>query len=86
MTIFGHAQWAMLFQWMEALPAAMIRSRPRLEIQYAWALLATGHWEAADVALAAGISIIKGLPKATGRPSMLPLTCLTICHYLLFET
>jgi LuxR family maltose regulon positive regulatory protein len=46
-TIFGHAQWATLFEWMEALPAEMVKGRPRLSLQYAWALFTTGHWEAA---------------------------------------
>jgi LuxR family maltose regulon positive regulatory protein len=46
-TIFGHAQWATLFKWMEALPPDLIQARPRLSVQYAWALFTTGHWEAA---------------------------------------
>jgi LuxR family maltose regulon positive regulatory protein len=46
-TIFGHAQWATLFEWMETLPAEMVRARPRLSLQYAWALFTTGRWEAA---------------------------------------
>ena len=46
-TIFGRAQWAALFDWIEALPADIVRARPRLSLQHAWALYTTGHWNAA---------------------------------------
>lgn len=47
-TIFGHAQWATLLEWMAALPDDLVRSRPRLSLSFAWTLFSTGRWEDAE--------------------------------------
>ena len=47
-TIFGHTQWATFLEWMEALPAEMVRIRPQLSLNFAWALFTTGRWEDAE--------------------------------------
>ncbi len=47
-TIFGHAQWRTLLSWVEALPPAMVRKRPQLNLHFAWALFSTGQWPATE--------------------------------------
>lgn len=50
-TLWGHTQWATLIGWIEALPAELVRSRPRLSMQYAWALFTTGQWQSVEPVL-----------------------------------
>lgn len=70
-TIFGHAQWATLFEWMEALPAEMVKGRPRLSLQYAWALFTTGHWEAAANLLEEIKPVLEAVEQTTERERLL---------------
>jgi LuxR family maltose regulon positive regulatory protein len=64
-TIFGRAQWAVLFDWIEALPADTVRARPRLSLQHAWALYTTGHWNAAVTLLEEIESILNAAETRT---------------------
>jgi LuxR family transcriptional regulator, maltose regulon positive regulatory protein len=47
--MLAHGEVALLLSWMEALPEELLRSRPRLCIAFAWALLVTGQSEAAEL-------------------------------------
>jgi LuxR family maltose regulon positive regulatory protein len=47
--MLAHGEAALLLSWMEVLPQGLLRSRPRLCIAYAWALLVTGQSEAAEL-------------------------------------
>jgi LuxR family transcriptional regulator, maltose regulon positive regulatory protein len=46
--MLAHGEATLLLGWMEALPEELLRSRPRLCIPCAWALLITGRLEAAE--------------------------------------
>ena len=46
--MLAHGEASLLLNWMEALPEELLRSRPRLCIPCAWALLITGQLEAAE--------------------------------------
>lgn len=50
-TIFEYAQWVTLVDWVEAMPAEVVRSRPQLSLRYAWALFTIGRWDSVDPVL-----------------------------------
>jgi LuxR family maltose regulon positive regulatory protein len=47
--MLAHGEASLLLSWMEALPEELLRSRPRLCIPCAWALLIIGRLEAAEL-------------------------------------
>jgi LuxR family maltose regulon positive regulatory protein len=69
-TLWIRRELTTLLGWLEALPANMVCSRPRLAVSYAWALFAMGQWDRVEAQLQCAERALG--TQATSAPDELP--------------
>jgi LuxR family maltose regulon positive regulatory protein len=63
-TIVAQGRLTTLLRWLEALPEALLRARPRLRLYHGWALNLSGQIEAAERILQETKATLQGLPPS----------------------
>lgn len=84
-TLWGRSGWSTLLNWIKALPYELVRARPQLSLQYAWALFTTGQWGSVDPVL----DDVEAAISATGEDDTnkgLFAEVVTLRAWLAFET
>jgi LuxR family maltose regulon positive regulatory protein len=84
-TLWGHTRWKTLIEWIEALPAEVVRSRRQLGLQYAWALFTTGRWQSVEPVLS-GIESAINETEEKGATGLLQGEVSTLRAWLAFES
>jgi LuxR family maltose regulon positive regulatory protein len=64
-TMIAHGRLTILIRWLEALPEAHLRARPRLRLYQGWALNLSGQIEAAERILQDTKAILQSLPPSS---------------------
>jgi LuxR family maltose regulon positive regulatory protein len=65
-SLLNRSELTTLLGWLEVLPGEMVRSRPRLSLFHAWALVLTGQFEAVEARLADLEQRSHGVSKGEG--------------------
>ena len=69
-TIIAHGRLTTLIRWLEALPEAMLRARPRLRLYQGWALNLSGQIEAAEQILQETKDTLQSLPLSPDNKAL----------------
>jgi LuxR family maltose regulon positive regulatory protein len=69
-TFIAHGRLATLTHWLEALPAALLHTRPRLRLYQGWALSLSGQIGAAEQSLQEAQATLRGLPRTPDNKAL----------------